>query len=93
MVGQRKDPLRPLTRDERARLEQACRARSEPAAQVVARFNRSGLRALEERILREVRRPPRAPTPSGVSCPGPGSTGARIAVGARPGRRCARAGR
>jgi transposase len=107
MAGQQKDPLRPLTRGERARLAQLSRSRSEPAAQVaratallavadgasyqaaartagrrsgdavaqlVARFNRLGLRALQERhgggqpkryagsaqerILREVRRPP-----------------------------------
>src|SRR5581483_4693217 len=34
MAGPQKDPLRSLTRDERARLEQFSRSRSEPAAQV-----------------------------------------------------------
>jgi transposase len=107
MAGHQKDPLRPLTREERARLAHLSRSRSDPAAhvaratellavadgasyqtaaraagrrsgdavaQLVARFNRAGLAALgerhgggqpkrytareQERILREVRRPP-----------------------------------
>jgi transposase len=107
MAGQQKDPLRPLTPEERVHLDRLSRSRSEPAAQVaratellavaagasyqaaartagrrsgdavaqlVARFNRAGLRALaerhgggqpkryaaraQERILREVRRVP-----------------------------------
>jgi transposase len=107
MSRHQKDPLRPLTADERAHLEHLSRSHTEPAAQVarakallavaaghrfteaahaagrrsgdavaqlVARFNRKGLRALEsghgggqpkrytqteqERILREVRREP-----------------------------------
>jgi hypothetical protein len=107
MAQRQKEPLRPLTAEERAELGRVARARSEPAgrvaraqellavaegapfaaaaraagrrsgdavAQLVARFNRSGLAALEaghgggppvrygpperERILREFRRPP-----------------------------------
>lgn len=107
MAQRQKDPLRPLTTDERATLERFKRSHTEPAAQVarakavlavaagqpfteaaraagrrsgdavaqlIARFNRDGLAALEpghgggqpkryteaeqERILREVRRSP-----------------------------------
>ena len=107
MVQRQKDPLRPLTAEERAQLAHVSRSRTEPAAhvahaqallavaagqrfteaaraagrrsgdavaQLVARFNRAGLAALEpshgggqpkrytpaeqERILREVRRAP-----------------------------------
>jgi transposase len=107
MTRPQKDPLRPLTDQERQKLERLSRAQAEPVAivarakallavadrqsftdaaraagrrsgdavgQLVARFNREGLAALEpghgggqpkryavaeqERILREVRRPP-----------------------------------
>ncbi len=34
MAGQQKDPLRPLTVDERTALEQLSRSRADPAAQV-----------------------------------------------------------